>query len=138
MSRRTAIYLSLFIIVPIVFFIVRMGPVKAMSQWKEASLWVKSDITDIINRFMIKTKEELGYGMSSIQTTPEVKILDLDEPILMWSFPSQVAFQGDSTEGKFHGIYYTRTHRVVGTVDVKGKTYNVKATTSNGHVTFEP
>lgn len=136
-SPKMAIYLSLFILVPLLLFLGKIGPLKAMAQWKELAPQVKDDCTDFVNRFLYDFKRNKGFSLSRAQDVPELTRLVVDEPVMMFRVPSSVGVQGKSTEGVFRGTYYTKDRRFEGTIEVEDAERPVKAwKDANNNVVF--
>jgi hypothetical protein len=139
-SGRTIFFIALLIIVPTVLWAIKMGPVKAMSQWKDAKEEVSSDITTIIQQAAEREYQKQGYELKRAQDVPQVRTLVLDEPVMMMSFPEKIDFQGRfrtvGTGQDFKGTYYTKPHRVVADVKVMDKEISIDASMANGGVTF--
>jgi hypothetical protein len=130
----TAILLIAFaILAPAIFLGVKYGPSRAADQWRELKPQVEGYVSDVVLKVCMEQYK--GVVFDAHIRPPKVQTVIVDEPLMMLSLPSEINFDGGSTEGYYKGTYdvkkksfvvdinvneNSRTIRVVSHVDEKG------------------
>jgi hypothetical protein len=138
-TKNAVIYTALFVIVPTVIYLVKIGPVHAVSKWKEMAPKVNDDIMQSITEYMIDNLKKSGLDMSKVlvHDLPKVTSLVLDEPMMPWTEIQQMEFQGKCSDGDFRGTYFFKANRIDVAFDQFGKTTKVKIHVDGDKYTFE-
>src|SRR5689334_18687841 len=71
-SLRSVIYIALFIIVPVAIWLIKIGPVAAMSKWHAEESNIESDMADIVNRFLVTIAEKDGVTFERARDVPHL------------------------------------------------------------------
>lgn len=109
-SPRAILFISLLIGIPIIIAIVKAGPVSAFDEYQklepQIEMWTNDALQKVLN------EEFKGVVFEGIVRPPKVTNIMIDSPIMMWSLPDEVFVQGETSEGKFKGHYFTQTKRL--------------------------
>lgn len=120
-SRGVILLAVVAIALPTIFFIWRVGPGKAMAEWRRIEPDAEQDVKDIVTRAIQAYHSARGdFDPSKSHQAPhahEVKFLISPMP---WRLPESVGFGGNSTDGAFSGNYHPRTGEIDAIVDIGG------------------
>lgn len=109
-SPRAITFIALLIGIPLVIAIVKAGPVSAFDEYQklepQIEMWTNDALQKVLN------EEFKGVVFEGVVRPPKVTNIMIDSPIMMWSLPDEVFVQGETSEGKFKGHYYTQTKRL--------------------------
>jgi hypothetical protein len=129
-------YISLFIIVPTIIYLIKIGPVAAGAKWEKDMPVYTDEITDVVGRFLFNHRKKQGVDMTKVQNVPKVQNVVIDAPPMIFRYPRSFAFQGSTTEGKFNGTFTTSNHSLKSTIEVDGGTLPIDATVTDGNVVY--
>lgn len=112
---------------PLLIVLVKIGPVRAMDQWRELEPLIDSYTYDIVTK--VCRDQYKGVVFDQFVQPPKVTSLIIDGPIMMVTVPREVSIQGRSTEGRFKGTYFTRDRRFEIEIGIAGdsQTFHVKS-----------
>ncbi len=112
LSPMTIVWLIVVIAIPLIIFLVRIGPVRAQREWKGIEPRAQSDITDVITKAI---QSEAMFNTADSHHAPGVASVVMDANVILY-VPEVVRFTGRGTSGFFSGTYNTQTGEVVADV----------------------
>jgi hypothetical protein len=136
-SPMVIIFVVLAILIPSAIYYAKEGPMKANADWKKISDIAEDNIDGQITRAMDYEFQHMGFDMTDIKYRPQAKSMFFDEPIFMFRVPESINFQGNSTEGMFHGVFHPHTWRFEVTVPILKSDHKVTGSASETDQTLE-
>jgi hypothetical protein len=136
-SPMVIVFVVLAILIPSALYYAKEGPMKANADWKKISDVAEDNIDGQITRAMAYQFQHMGFDMTDIKYRPQAKSMFFDEPILMFRVPESINFQGNSTEGMFHGVFHPHTWRFEVTVPILKSDHQVTGSASETDQTLE-
>ena len=137
LSPMVIIMIVLAILIPSALFWAKEGPMKANADWKKISDVAEDNIVGQITRAMDYQIKHMGFDMTDLKYQPRANSMFFDEPILMFRVPDSIDFQGNSTEGMFHGVFHPRTWRFEVTVPILKSDHQVNGSASETDQSLE-
>ena len=131
LSPKVITFLIVAVSVPVLIYLVKIGPVAARNQWEIISPKAESDITDVVTKAI---QAESHFNTAEARHAPGVQAVTMDATII-YRVPEVVGFSGRSSNGFFNGKYNTKTGEVTaavprgwsaGTMVVTGRVKNGK------------
>lgn len=123
LSPKVIIFIALLIIIPVLIFLAKIGPVDAMAQLKDLEGDMANWHHDVVTRTWAKVYKD---WMDDPKFRPKVNSFAPDMPIMPMTMPAEIHYQGRTTEGVFKGTYYTRDRRFESEIGVFHDTKRVK------------
>lgn len=137
LSPKVIIFIVLLILVPSALYWAKEGPMKANADWKKISDVAEDNIDGQITRAMDYQIKHMGFDLTGITYLPQAKSMFFDEPLLMFRVPESINFQGNSTEGMFHGVFHPHTWRFEVTVPILKTDHQVTGSASETDQSLE-
>ncbi len=123
-SPKTVMLACALVGVPLLIVLVKIGPVRAMDQWKDLEPAIRDYTYDVVRTVCMEQYK--GIVFDEFMRPPKVTNVMIDGPIMMFTLPNEVPIQGTSTEGHFRGTYFTREKRFEIDINVGGDFQTIK------------
>jgi hypothetical protein len=110
--------LAVVVVVGGIIYVVKHGPAHAAEEWEKLQPKVASDAVAVINKALRGYYASKGYHSDDLRRLPESKEIAVTDMVITMTIPSEVTYNGRSSEGKYTGSYTTATGEVDAQVDI--------------------